>query len=176
MLRTILAVSAIALAAPAVAQDSTSVEADVAVDAQQSTSVGADPAAEAQTSTAVQADMTTGAQVTAPSEGDPITIKGNPEQRAAADKAVPEVVATKADVTFAIDAEWRNFDRNADDKLDQTEFAWFMKKIRETAGNTAETSAEVGRLNAAAFAEADLDQSKFITRDEMIGLLRSPAA
>lgn len=153
MLRTILTASAMALAAPAIAQTSTSVEADAAVDAQ----VAAPP-------------------VTAPAEGDPITVKGNPEQQRAADKAVPEVVATKGDVQFAIDAEWRNFDKNADDRLDEMEFAWFMKKIRETAGNTAETSAEVGRINAAAFAEADLDKSKSVSRDEMVALLRGPAA
>lgn len=149
MLRTILAVSAIAMAAPAVAQDnSATVEADAAVDA----------------------------QATAPQEGDPITVRGNPEQQRLADEAVPEVVASKADVTFAIDAEWRNFDKNADDKLDEMEFAWFMKKIRETAGNIADSSEEVGRINAAAFAQADTDRSKFVTRDEMIGLLRGPAA
>lgn len=166
MLRTILTASVFALAAPAIAQ-SVSAEEDATVESQADVAgAGVD----------ARADATVAAQATAPQEGDPITVKGNPEQRAAADKAVPEVVATKADVTFAIDAEWRNFDRNADDKLDQTEFAWFMKKIRETAGNTAKTSAEVGRINAAAFAEADVDRSKFISRDEMIGLLRGPAA
>jgi hypothetical protein len=121
-------------------------------------------------------DAKQNAPVTAPADGDPITVKGNPEQAEAADRAVPKVVAPKADVEFAIDTEWRKFDKDADDKLDQTEFAMFMKKIRETANTQVKTSEEVGKVNAAAFAEADVDKNKFISRDEMIGLLRGPAA
>ena len=149
MLRTIIAGGLILAAAPAIAQDA---------------------------SVSAQADATVATQPTAPAAGDPITIRGNPEQRRLADQAVPEVVATRGDVAFAIDHEWNNFDEDRDGSLDQMEFAWFMKKIRETAGNIADTSEEVGRLNAAAFAQADIDRNARIGRNEMIELLRGPAA
>jgi hypothetical protein len=111
--------------------------------------------------------------VTAPPADSDIRVEGNPEQQRLVDKSVPTVIAPTADIELAVDTEWDNFDKDKNAQLDEMEFAWFMKKIRETAGNVAKTSEEVGRLNAATFVEADTDDSKTISRDEMVELLKT---
>jgi len=161
MLRTII-VASLLTAAPALAQDT-------AAPAPAATPTPAPTPTQIPTPAPDQG-------VTAPPADSDIRVEGTPEQQRLADESVPTVVAPEKDVRFAIDAEWDNFDKDANGMLSEEEFGWFMKKIRETAGNTGDTSAEVGRLNAATFTEADSDQSKTVSREEMVALLMGPSA
>ena len=118
------------------------------------------------------------AQTTPPPSADPSTIvvENSPAQERAADKAVPPVLATEKEIAFTVDNEWWNFDRDRSGGLDQAEFGAMLRKFRKYAGTAVDDSAEAARINAAAFAKADLNRDGKVIREEFIALLQSPAA
>lgn len=106
-----------------------------------------------------------------------ITVENTPEQQALADRAVPEVIATKGEVQLAVDTEWFTFDRDRNGGLDQDEFGRMLRKFRKAAAAALKNGPEdAARANAAAFTSADTDKNGSVNRDEFVGLLRSPAA
>lgn len=118
------------------------------------------------------------AQTTPPPAADPntIVVENSPEQEQAADKAVPPVVASEQEIGFTVDNEWWNFDRDRSGGLDQAEFGKMLRKFRKYAGTAVDDAAEAARINAAAFAKADLNRDGKVIREEFIALLQSPAA
>lgn len=107
---------------------------------------------------------------------DMIVVENSPEAQRAADKAVPPVLASEAEITFTVDNEWWNFDKDRSGGLDEAEFGQMLRKFRRYAGTGIDSPAEAARANAAAFAKADLNRDGRVIREEFVALLQSPAA
>lgn len=113
----------------------------------------------------------------APADPGTIRVENTPEQQALTDRAVPPVAATEGEVKLAVDTEWFKFDLDRNGGLDQTEFGQMLRKFRKAAAAALKDGpADAARANAAAFASADTDKDGKVSRDEFVGLLRSPAA
>jgi hypothetical protein len=113
---------------------------------------------------------------TGAAQSDTITIENSPEAQRAADRAVPPVLASEAEIAFTVDNEWWNFDTDRSGGLDRAEFAQMLRKFRKFAGTAIKDPAEAERANAAAFDKADLNRDGRVVREEFIALLQSSAA
>jgi hypothetical protein len=73
-------------------------------------------------------------------------------------------------VTTIINAEFPAYDKDGTGALDKTEFAAWMDALKAKAPDGAKPSD--AKWNEAAFAQADKDKSASINKDELTGFLR----
>ncbi len=151
MLKYVLLGGAIAIAAPAVAQ-----QAEETHQAHAAIATGAP--AEVQDSTSSEQ-----ASATPPSGGSaaPADATAQAEQPASGDQ-----------VSTIINAEFASYDKDANGTLDKTEFAAWMDALKAKAPNPQPSDA---KWNDAAFAQADKDKSASLTKAELTGFLGSSA-
>jgi hypothetical protein len=87
-------------------------------------------------------------------------------QTAATQPAGPEQVAQLVDTQFG------TYDTNADGKLSPTEFgAWMVALKSQSDPKTDANSPETKTWNQAAFAQADTDKNKTLSKTEIAGFL-----
>ncbi len=142
--------------------------------------IAAPALAQAQTNTAPQA-TTAPAQVpdgspvadpqaspATPMDSAPVTTTdGTPTQSAATEPA-----AGGDQVATVVQTEFPTYDANKDGKLEKTEFASWMVKLKQASDPKASaTSAETKSWVNAAFAQADKDKDKSVTQPELVGFL-----
>jgi len=103
----------------------------------------------------------TPAQQQSPAQDTPATTQPQSQQSAAA-----------AQVAQLVDSEWELYDTNANNALEQSEFAAWMIKLRQASDPSFTGTSEeaVAWLNGA-FGFADKDESQSISKVEMITLL-----
>ena len=118
----------------------------------------------------------TATTTTTQAEPGTVVVENSPEEQRAADKAVPPVLASEAEIAFTVDNEWWNFDKDRSGGLDQAEFGQMLRKFRKFAGTGIDGAAEAAKANAAAFKKADLNLDGRVIREEFVALLQSPAA
>ncbi|MFG6283742.1 EF-hand domain-containing protein [Sphingomonas sp. S6] len=81
--------------------------------------------------------------------------------------------ATGADqVASVVETEFPTYDANKDGKLEKAEFASWMVKLKQASDPKATaTDAKTKSWVASAFAQADKDKSKSVSKPELIGFL-----
>ncbi|MES2339879.1 MAG: EF-hand domain-containing protein [Pseudomonadota bacterium] len=195
MMKTAMLVSALAISAPALAQDQpapgrqpmTTAPADAQTAPQTPpTAQTADPASTSTTAAqdapipgAPVTDTAPAEQATAPS---PQTMPGTPpatqpaEQVAAAptDPAAPVTGATQ--IAQVVNTEFPTYDKNSDTNLDKAEFGAWMVALR-TASDPATKAGDPATVKwvDGAFASADTDRSKVVSKAELTAYLSQGA-
>lgn len=103
-----------------------------------------------------------------PMDSAPVTTTdGTPTQSAATEPA-----AGGDQVATVVQTEFPTYDANKDGKLEKTEFASWMVKLKQASDPKASaTSAETKSWVNAAFAQADKDKDKSVTQPELVGFL-----
>ena len=158
MLKSLMLMSAVAIAAPALAQ--------TAAPASASTNT-AQPAAAATPSTAAQQPT---AAATPAAAATPQAADSAAPTTAAAPTAEP---ANSADAVAAVvSADWSKYDADGDGNLSKAEFGAWMTALRDQ--NPAQKAAvkDAEAWTTAAFAMADKDKSGAVNKDELAGFLK----
>ncbi|RHW16589.1 EF-hand domain-containing protein [Sphingomonas gilva] len=146
MLKYALLASALAIGAPAIAQDMTTPA----------------PQQQAPTQTAPQTDPMQQAPQAQPATPD--TTASAPTEQAPA--------AGPAQVAEVVKAEFPTYDKDSSGSLSDTEFASWMGALRKASEPTVDTeSAEVKTWIEGAFASADTDKDKAVTEGELTTFL-----
>ena len=152
MFKTTLLATAVTFAAPAIAQTTPAAPA-----APQQT-MPATPAAPAQADPMqAQPAMPAGPATTA-TPADPAATAAQP---AATGDQVAQVVTT----------EFPTYDKNSDGNLSKTEFASWMTALKAADPGVKKDAAADKKWNEAAFAQADTDKSKSVSKEELTGFL-----
>ncbi len=144
----IIAVSALALSSPALAQ--------------------MEPATPATTTT--QPTTPTGPSTQMPA---PQTTPSDPAATGTA--AAPTTVTTPSDPKALIASEFPTYDKNSDGSLDKTEFAAWMGALKAKTGAKPMSAAEMAKWTDGAFTTADSDKSKAISLTELQNYLTKGA-
>jgi len=150
MIRTLLLASAFALASPALAQQ---------------TEAPADPAA---------TDMASPNETTA----EPAPVEAAPAQdsvteaapAAPAQTAAAQPSAT-AQVAQVVEADFPSYDTDKNGELSAAEFAAWMTKLKAAAAPAGATAAADTAWTSKAFAQADTDKSKTVSKTELTTFL-----
>lgn len=148
MLKTILFGSAIAFAAPAMAQDG---------------SASGQTAPARGTATTSSADVA--GQTTAPAASG----SSDSSMQTGAPSAQPQA-AGGDQVTAVVESEFASYDKDANGTLSKAEFAVWMDALKAKAPNAGSQPADA-QWNDAAFAQADTDKSASLTKQELTGFL-----
>ncbi len=162
MLKSLLLMSAVAVAAPALAQSTAPANSTNAAQpaATATPATSAQPAATATPSTAAQ-QPTTAATPQADATAAPAAA------------ATPAAPANSADAVAAVvSADWAKYDTDNDGSLSKAEFGAWMTALREQ--NPAQKAAvkDAEAWTTAAFAMADKDKSGTVNKDELAGFLK----
>lgn len=147
MIRSLMFVSALALTAPAFAEQTTTPQEPA------TESTATQPAAEAQT----------------PASSDPAAATPAPATTTAAATPAP-ATNPAANVAAVIETDWGSFDSDKNGELSKTEFAAWMTKLREAQPNP--TTADAKAWTDAAFAQADADKSSTVSKGELTTFLQ----
>jgi hypothetical protein len=155
MIRNLMFVSVFALAAPAIAQD---------------TQPPQEPATES-TATQPPAEAQTMPETPAPST----TTTTTPDPAAAATPAQPAEAAaanTPTSVAAVVDTDFPSFDADKNGELSKEEFASWMGKLREAQPSAPAATGDAKAWTEAAFAQADTDKSKTVSKGELTTFLQ----
>ncbi|QNQ12048.1 hypothetical protein H3Z74_14950 [Sphingomonas alpina] len=181
MLKYILLAGAMTITVPALAQDKP-VSGDPATPAattsQPTTQTATSPApAESQTApdamaaTDQAATGTPAAQDSAVAQTTPTDSAAAPAEQAVAQQPAP--ATSKAEqVAQVVNTEFPSYDKDANGDLSETEFASWMVALKTASDPaTKSDSAEVKKWIGQAFATADADKSKSVSKTELTGFL-----
>ncbi|WP_380781861.1 EF-hand domain-containing protein [Sphingomonas sp. R86520] len=106
------------------------------------------------------------------SQPDASTQQGAPTDAVPMQPAAREQPATSSQVAQVIDAEFPNYDKNADGKLNPAEFgAWMVALKSKTDPTTKATAPDTRKWVDAAFAQADADKNKSLSKAELTSFL-----
>lgn len=167
MLKHVLLAGAMTIAAPAMAQTTGPTAANPAPAA---TTTPAAPTTPATTVDAAPATAATPGATAQAAPASPQTTGAAPTQQAAA--APTEQPATGSQVAQVVDTEFPTYDKDSDGKLSQSEFsAWMVALKTKSDPATKAESPVTKKWNTAAFAQADTDKSKSVSKDELTGFL-----
>jgi hypothetical protein len=167
MLKYALLGAAMAMTAPALAQTATGAQTATPAPAQVTSTTG-NTAAVPQTSAAPTAPISATPDATAAAPAD--TAAQTAADPAAQPAAGPDQVAS------VVDSQFGTYDKDADGKLSAAEFGTWMVALKsQTDPATDADSPATKKWNQAAFAQADTDKSKSVTKAELTGFL-APAA
>jgi hypothetical protein len=153
MLKHVLLAGAMIIAAPAIAQTTPQTGANSAPTAATGPVAPAAPATTANTA--------------------PTTPQAAPATPDATAQAAPtEQAATGSQVAQIVDAEFPTYDKDSDGNLNSAEFAAWMTALKmKSDPSTKADSPATKKFNTAAFAQADTDKSKSVTKAELTGFL-----
>ena len=124
---------------------------------------------------------TTSPQTSAPAGA--ATGQANPSGAVASPQATPtdavpmqsaarEQPATGSQVAQVVDTEFPTYDKNGDGKLSAAEFAGWMVALKtKTDPSTKPDAPETKKWVSAAFAQADTDKNKSLTKTEVTSFL-----
>lgn len=144
MIRTMLFASAVALASPAFAQ----------------TTAPAAPAPAPQTAPA-------------PAPADPMssTMPSTPTTPSDSTTATPAAPAESTSVAAVVEAEFTAYDKDKSGELSRDEFNAWMTKLGST-GSQPDPKIGTAEWNTAAFAQADTDKNKTVSKTELTSFLQ----
>lgn len=163
MLKYVLLAGAMTFAAPVLAQTAPQTGANTARTGTMGTVAPATPA-----TTTDAAPATPQASTAAPAA----TEQAAPAAPQATAAAPTEQAATGSQVAQVVDAEFAGYDKDGDGKLTQVEFAAWMDALKAKTDPSAKPgTAAAKKWNTAAFAQADVDKSKSVTKEELTGFL-----
>jgi len=89
--------------------------------------------------------------------------------------AAPTTVTTPSDPKVLIASEFPTYDKNADGILDKTEFAAWMGALKAKTGAAPMSAPEMTKWTDGAFSTADADKSKTVTLVELQNYLTKGA-
>ncbi|MEE8610948.1 MAG: EF-hand domain-containing protein [Sphingomonas aquatilis] len=93
-------------------------------------------------------------------------------QTAAAQPATTQAATGADQVASVVETEFPTYDANKDGKLEKAEFASWMVKLKQASDPKATaTDAKTKSWVNSAFAQADKDKSKSVSKPELIGFL-----
>lgn len=96
----------------------------------------------------------------------------NPAPAAPATAEVaPAAPAPGAGIAAVVNAEFGTYDKNGDGKLSKTEFSGWMFALKQKADPAAKDDAANKAWTTQAFAQADSDKSKSVSKDELTNFL-----
>lgn len=123
------------------------------------------------TSPQTSAPSGTGAGQAAPS-GAMASPQGAPTDQVPMESAAREQPATGSQVAQVVDTEFPTYDKNGDGKLSATEFGGWMVALKsKTDPSTKPDAPETKKWVSAAFAQADADKNKSLTKTEVTSFL-----
>ena len=97
---------------------------------------------------------------------------GAPTDAVPMQPATREQPATGSQVAQVVDTEFPTYDKNGDGKLSATEFGGWMVALKsKTDPSTKPDAPETKKWVSAAFAQADTDKSKSLTKTEVTSFL-----
>ncbi|TCP72516.1 EF-hand domain-containing protein [Sphingomonas sp. PP-CE-1G-424] len=97
---------------------------------------------------------------------------GTPTDPVPMQSAAREQPATGSQVAQVVDTEFPTYDKNGDGKLSAAEFAGWMVALKtETDPSTKPDAPEIKKWVSAAFAQADTDKNKSLTKTEVTSFL-----
>jgi len=117
---------------------------------------------------------TTSPQISAPSGAavGQAAPSGTPTDAVPMQSAAREQPATGSQVAQVVDTEFPTYDKNGDGKLSATEFGGWMVALKsKTDPSTKPDAPETKKWVSAAFAQADTDKSKSLTKTEVTSFL-----
>ncbi|AOW22288.1 calcium-binding protein [Sphingomonas melonis TY] len=162
MLKYALLAGVMTIASPALAQQTTNTAPTQATtqNAPQTQAPAGSPATDAQPA-ATPMDSATAAA--APADA---------TQTAAAQPATTQPATGADQVASVVETEFPTYDANKDGKLEKAEFASWMVKLKQASDPKATaTDAKTKSWVNSAFAQADKDKSKSVSKPELIGFL-----
>ncbi len=163
MLKYVFLAGAMTIAAPVLAQTAPQAGTNTARTGTTGTVAPATPA-----TTTDAAPATPQAAPAAPAT----TAQAAPADTQAMSAAPTEQAATGSQVAQVVDSEFPTYDKDSDGKLSQTEFAGWMDALKAKTDPSAKPgTTEAKKWNTAAFAQADADKSKSVTKEELTGFL-----
>jgi hypothetical protein len=113
-----------------------------------------------------------GGETNQSSQPDALGQQGTPTDAVPMQSATREQPATSSQVAQVIDAEFPNYDKNADGKLNASEFgAWMVALKSKTDPTTKATAPDTRKWVDAAFAQADADRNKTLSKAELTSFL-----
>ncbi len=115
------------------------------------------------------------AQPTTPANPMPSTQTIPADPATTGTEASPTTVATPSDPKALIASEFPTYDKNADGKLDKVEFAAWMGALKAKTGAAPMSPADMTKWTDGAFTTADTDKSKAITLVELQNYLTKGA-
>ncbi len=187
MLKTILLVSAMAVTAPAIAQDvpqqtpkpittapaqGNTIPAPADSTPQQSPTNQGAPIAGAPVTDPVLTEQTA---ATATTPADPAATTA-PAETASTTPAVPTPVTGESQIAQVVSTEFPTYDKNADKALDKAEFGKWMVALKSASDPaTKATDPATKKWVDGAFASADADKSKTVSQTELTTYLSKSA-
>ncbi|SFO27159.1 calcium-binding protein [Sphingomonas sp. OK281] len=117
---------------------------------------------------------TTSPQTSAPSSAavGQAAPSGTPTDAVQMQSAAREQPATGSQVAQVVDTEFPTYDKNGDGKLSAAEFGGWMVALKsKTDPSTKPDAPETKKWVSAAFAQADTDKSKSLTKTEVTSFL-----
>ena len=97
---------------------------------------------------------------------------GTPADSVPMQSAAREQPATGSQVAQVVDTEFPTYDKNGDGKLSAAEFSGWMVALKSKTDPTAKPDApETKKWVSAAFAQADADKNKSLTKTEVTSFL-----
>lgn len=176
MLKTMLLIGAAAVSFPALAQTTAPAGEPAQAETAAPTSEPAPVTEDAQPAPAPAPDAST----TPPAGETPPTTETPPAtstppasgETATAEPAPGSTAATPVQVAQIVDKEFPTYDADASAELSEAEFASWMTKLRQASEPTFDPAApEVKTWIGQAFAAADADKSKGVSKAELTGFL-----
>ena len=162
MLKYALLAGVMTVASPALAQQTTNTAPTQATTqtAPQSQAPAGSPVTDAQPAAA---PMDSATAATAPADA---------TQTATAQPATTQPATGADQVASVVETEFPTYDANKDGKLEKAEFASWMVKLKQASDPKATaTDAKTKSWVNSAFAQADKDKSKSVSKPELIGFL-----
>ncbi|RMB52234.1 hypothetical protein C8J44_3263 [Sphingomonas sp. PP-CE-3A-406] len=127
----------------------------------------------AQTTATSPQSAPTGAGVASQPQTDAMASpQGTPTDPVPMQSAAREQPATGSQVAQVVDTEFPTYDKNGDGKLSAAEFAGWMVALKtKTDPSTKPDAPETKKWVSAAFAQADTDKNKSLTKTEVTSFL-----
>ncbi|KQS46875.1 MULTISPECIES: calcium-binding protein [unclassified Sphingomonas] len=124
--------------------------------------------------TSPQAPASGGGVAAQAAQSDPMATpqSGTPTDPVPMQSAAREQPATGSQVAQVVDTEFPTYDKNGDGKLSAAEFAGWMVALKtKTDPSTKPDAPETKKWVSAAFAQADTDKNKSLTKTEVTSFL-----
>ncbi|MEG3083055.1 EF-hand domain-containing protein [Sphingomonas sp. PB2P12] len=128
----------------------------------------------AQTAATSSQTAPSGGAITTQVQSDPASTpqSGTPTDPVPMQSAAREQPATGSQVAQVVDTEFPTYDKNGDGKLSATEFSGWMVALKtKTDPSTKPNAPETKKWVSAAFAQADADKNKSLTKTEVTSFL-----
>ncbi|MBE2993356.1 EF-hand domain-containing protein [Sphingomonas sp. CFBP 13603] len=107
-----------------------------------------------------------------PGDGSVSGQQGTPTDAVPMQSAAREQPATGSQVAQVVDTEFPTYDKNGDGKLSATEFGGWMVALKSKTDPTTKPDApETKKWVSTAFAQADTDKNKSLTKTELTSFL-----